>query len=77
MIQAQGMLNSQRLADLANAAGTVQGSTEWRGELAYLPGGESQPSKWRMQADSNLLGVLSSLPDPFAKRPTAAKRNNS
>lgn len=72
VIQAQGMLNSQRLADLANAAGTVQGSTEWRGELAYVPGGESQPSKWRMQADSNLLGVLSSLPDPFAKRPTAA-----
>ncbi len=70
-VQAQGVLSAQRLANLANATATVQGSTEWTGELAYLPAQPAQPAHWRMHADSNLLGVMSSLPEPFAKRPAA------
>jgi uncharacterized protein YhdP len=67
-IQAQGALNAQQLANLANASGTVQGSTEWTGELVYVPANISQPAHWRMRADSSLVGLVSSLPEPLAKR---------
>lgn len=70
-IQAQGTLTAQRLATLANATGTVEGSTDWTGELAYLQADNAQAPRWRMRADSNLLGVVSSLPEPFAKRSAA------
>jgi uncharacterized protein YhdP len=71
-VQAQGTLNAHQLATLANATGTVDGSTDWNGELAYLQTEGSQSPRWRMRADSNLLGVVSSLPEPFAKRSTMA-----
>jgi uncharacterized protein YhdP len=67
-VQAQGTLNAHQLATLANATGTVDGSTDWNGELAYLQTEGSQSPRWRMRVDSNLLGVVSSLPEPFAKR---------
>ena len=67
-IQAQGTLNAQQLASLANASGTVEGNTEWAGELAYLQADGSPVPGWRLRADSNLLGVVSSLPEPLAKR---------
>jgi uncharacterized protein YhdP len=70
-IQAQGTLTAQRLATLANATGTVEGNTDWTGELAYVQADSSHAPRWRMRADSNLLGVVSSLPDPFAKRSAA------
>jgi len=70
-VQVQGTLKAQQLASLANAVGTVEGNTDWNGELAYLPTDGSQPSRWHMRADSNLLGVVSSLPEPFAKRSVA------
>jgi len=70
-IQAQGTLTAQRLATLANATGTVEGSTDWTGELAYVQADNVQAPRWRMRADSNLLGVVSSLPEPFAKRSAA------
>src|SRR3569833_1248764 len=71
-VQAQGKLNAQHLAILANATGTVEGSTDWSGELAYLQSEGSPSPRWRMRADSNLLGVTSSLPEPFAKQSAAA-----
>ena len=67
-VEARGSLNAQQLASLANATGTVDGSTDWSGELAYLQSDGSQSPRWRMRADSNLLGLTSSLPEPFAKR---------
>jgi uncharacterized protein YhdP len=70
-IQAQGTLPAERLANLANATGTVEGNTDWTGELAYVQGDGSQAPRWRMRADSNLLGVVSSLPEPFTKRAAA------
>jgi uncharacterized protein YhdP len=70
-IQAQGTLTAQRLATLANATGTVEGSTDWTGELAYLQADNTQAPRWRMRADSNLLGVVSLLPEPFTKRSAA------
>ena len=71
-VQVQGSLNAGQLANLANAAGTVDGTTDWSGELAYLQSDASQSARWRMRADSNLLGVVSSLPEPFTKRAAAA-----
>ena len=71
-VQAQGTLNAQQLAHLANATGNVDGSTDWNGELAYVQSDGVQPPRWRMRADSNLLGVASSLPEPFAKRSAVA-----
>lgn len=74
-VQAQGTLKSERLAALANATGAVDGPTDWSGELTYqLPldnTGSLPVPRWSMRADSNLLGVSSSLPQPFAKRPMA------
>jgi uncharacterized protein YhdP len=70
-VQAQGTLNAAQLAGLANAAGTVDGSTDWSGELAYVQSDSSQSPLWRMRADSSLFGVVSSLPEPFAKRASA------
>jgi uncharacterized protein YhdP len=70
-VQAQGTLTAQRLATLANAPGTVEGNTDWIGELAYVQAANAQAPRWRMRADSNLLGVVSSLPEPFAKRSAA------
>jgi uncharacterized protein YhdP len=71
-IRAQGTLNAQQLAVLANAPGAADGTTDWSGELAYLQSEGSRPPRWRMRADSNLLGVASSLPEPLAKRSVAA-----
>jgi uncharacterized protein YhdP len=71
-VQAQGTLDTQQLANLANATGTVDGITDWTGELAYLQTDEAQAPRWRMRVDSNLLGVVSSLPEPFTKRSNAA-----
>jgi uncharacterized protein YhdP len=70
-VQAQGVLSARQLASAANAPATAQGSTDWTGELQYLPATGSQLPRWRMRADSSLVGVLSSLPEPFAKRPGA------
>jgi uncharacterized protein YhdP len=67
-VQAQGTLSARQLATVANAVGTVEGSTDWAGELAYVPG---ESSHWRMRVDSNLAGLVSLLPAPFAKRPAA------
>jgi uncharacterized protein YhdP len=71
-VQGQGSLNAQRLAALANATGTVQGNTDWNGELVYIPTTDQQPAHWRMRADSNLVGLVSSLPEPLAKRAAMA-----
>ncbi|MBS0417565.1 MAG: hypothetical protein JSR66_07610 [Proteobacteria bacterium] len=71
-VQAQGTLNAQQVATLANAPDAADGSTDWSGELAYLQSEGSRSPRWRMRADSNLLGVVSSLPEPFAKRSVAA-----
>jgi uncharacterized protein YhdP len=70
-VQAQGTLNASQLASLANATGTVEGTTDWSGEFAYLSSDGSTSPRWRMRADSNVLGVMSSLPEPFAKRSAA------
>jgi uncharacterized protein YhdP len=70
-IQAQGTLRAERLATLANATGTVEGNTDWTGELAYVQANNTQAPRWRMRADSNLLGVVSLLPEPFTKRSAA------
>jgi uncharacterized protein YhdP len=70
-VQAQGSVNAQQLANLANAPGTIQGTTDWTGELVYVPAGNSQLAHWRMRADSTLEGLVSALPEPLEKRSAA------
>jgi uncharacterized protein YhdP len=71
-VQAQGTLNAAQLASLSNATGIVEGRADWSGEFAYLQSDGPPAPRWRMRADSNLLGVMSSLPEPFTKRSVAA-----
>ncbi len=62
-----------RAAGAANAAGgLLEGRTEWSAELRILPGAMGAPTGWRAHADSSLIGVLSRLPEPFAKTAAAA-----
>ncbi len=77
-IQGHGVLDARHLA-LAATAGTVidqamapAGSAEWSGELAYFAGNDSRPARWRVRADSSLVGVVSHLPDPLMKASGAA-----
>src|SRR5205823_10141183 len=35
--------------------------------FTLLPGSEGSGLRWRVRADSNLIGVASRLPEPFAK----------
>ncbi|MDB6089500.1 MAG: hypothetical protein JWN85_2284 [Gammaproteobacteria bacterium] len=72
-IQGRGRLDARQLV-LAAAGGAAidgniapAGSTEWTGELAYLTGSASKSARWRVRADSSLVGIASRLPEPLAK----------
>ena len=77
-IQGRGVLDARQLS-LAATAGTVidetrapAGRSVWNGELAYVAGDDSKPPQWRVRADSNLIGVVSHLPQPLGKGSAAA-----
>ena len=77
-IQGHGVLDARQLA-LAATAGTVidesrapTGHSEWNGELAYLAGTDSKAAQWQVRADSNLVGIVSRLPEPLPKASGAA-----
>ena len=46
--------------------GHVEGTTSWRGEIEIADGG------WRLDVESELVGVSSALPEPLAKPAAAA-----
>jgi uncharacterized protein YhdP len=47
--------------------GALEGNAEWSADLRFSPVGNGAHSSWRLRADSNLIGVASQLPAPFAK----------
>jgi uncharacterized protein YhdP len=68
-MQARGVLDAAQLARLTglDVDAHLSGTADWTGELTYMPQTDSQPTQWRVRADSNLLSVGSDLPDPLAK----------
>ena len=73
-MQARGSMDAQRLAALAaiDARGRLAGAAEWTGDLVYSPASGSQPARWRVRADSTLVGVGSQLPEPLDKASEAS-----
>src|SRR5207302_917197 len=55
------------LAAGASDDAMLEGHAEWTALLTLLPGSEGSGLRWRVRADSNLIGVASRSPDPFAK----------
>ena len=73
-ISARGFLGVRQA--LLAAGGSVDdaplsGSAEWSALVTLLPAAGGGP-RWRVRADSNLVGVASRLPEPFAKLAGAA-----
>jgi uncharacterized protein YhdP len=68
-MQAHGSMAAQELAALAaiDPRGRLAGSADWAGDLTFFPAAGSQPARWRVRADSTLVGVGSELPEPLEK----------
>jgi uncharacterized protein YhdP len=68
-MQARGSMAAQQLAALAaiDAKGRLAGNAEWSGDLTFLAARGSEPARWRVRADSTLVGVASELPEPLEK----------
>jgi uncharacterized protein YhdP len=45
----------------------LAGSAEWSALLAFFPDPREPLARWRLHADSGLIGVTSRLPEPFSK----------
>ena len=71
-MQARGTMAAQQLAALAaiDAKGRLAGNAEWSGDLTFLAARGSEPARWRVRADSTLVGVASELPEPLESPPT-------
>src|SRR6185437_10924088 len=69
VMQARGSMAAQQLAALAaiDPRGRLAGSAEWAGDLTFSPATAAQPARWRVRADSTLVGVGSELPEPLEK----------
>jgi uncharacterized protein YhdP len=50
----------------------LAGAAEWSALLDMPAAAEARPSRWRVRADSSLVGVASALPEPLAKTQGAA-----
>lgn len=68
-VQAQGFIDAGKLVALSQleALPDVSGETPWSGDFLYTPPGDDAPARWQGRADSNLIGIASALPAPFAK----------
>ncbi|GAC1694503.1 MAG: hypothetical protein PVS2B3_04640 [Steroidobacteraceae bacterium] len=74
-ISGRGLMNAREA--LLAAGGSVdavplQGNAEWTAALNIPAATGSRQPRWHIRADSNLVGVSSHLPEPFAKTPAAA-----
>ena len=72
-LSGRGTLSARQAlrAAAADARAALEGGTEWSAILSLSPAG-ADGAAWRLRADSNLVGVTSRLPDPFAKPADAA-----
>jgi uncharacterized protein YhdP len=68
-VQAQGFIDARKLVALSRIRNLpeVSGQTPWSGEFLYTSPNDTQPASWQGRADSNLVGIASELPAPFAK----------
>ncbi|HXO16025.1 MAG TPA: DUF3971 domain-containing protein, partial [Steroidobacteraceae bacterium] len=68
-ISGRGLVDVRQAVLAAGASddGQLAGNAEWSALLTFLPGAGAGSSRWRVRADSNLIGVSSRLPEPFAK----------
>jgi len=68
-ISGRGLVDVRQAVLAAGASddGQLAGNAEWSALLTFLPGADAAGSRWRVRADSNLIGVASGLPEPFAK----------
>lgn len=68
-IQAQGFLDARELVALTGFAPLpeVTGHTSWSGEFAYRTQMPEHAAGWQLQAEANLVGIGSRLPEPLAK----------
>lgn len=73
-MQAHGTMDARQLATLqaVDTQGRLGGSTDWSADFAFLPASLSQPPRWRVRADSALVGVTSELPEPLEKASDAS-----
>ena len=69
LVQTQGFADTRKLVALTDLheLPQVNGETQWGGEFLYTAGSDTQPARWQGHADSNLIGISSTLPVPFAK----------
>jgi uncharacterized protein YhdP len=68
-ISGRGLVDVRQalLAAGASDDAPLAGNAEWSALLTFLPAADAGGSRWRVRADSNLIGVASGLPEPFAK----------
>src|SRR5262249_31450740 len=59
----QALLAAGRNPDEAPLAG----SAEWTALVTLLPRAADAPLRWRVRADSSLVGITSRMPEPLAK----------
>src|SRR2546430_16180167 len=69
VISGRGLVDVRQAVLAAGASddAPLAGNAEWSALLTFLPGADAGSSRWRVRADSNLIGVASRLPEPFAK----------
>jgi uncharacterized protein YhdP len=74
-IVGRGLMNAREalLAAGGSAEGApLQGRAEWTASLEVPPAPDPRQARWRIRADSNLVGVSSTLPEPFSKTQSTA-----
>jgi uncharacterized protein YhdP len=75
LISSRGLMNAREALLAAGGsveAAPLQGNTEWTASLEIPAATDPRQARWRIRADSNLVGVSSHLPEPFAKTQAAA-----
>jgi uncharacterized protein YhdP len=69
-IGARGVVNAREallaVSGRADPA-PLSGAAEWSAALDMPPAADAQHARWRVRADSSLVGVASALPEPLAK----------
>jgi uncharacterized protein YhdP len=74
LILSRGLMNAREALLAAGGsveAAPLQGSAEWSASLDIPAATDPRQARWRIRADSNLVGVSSRLPEPFAKTQAA------
>jgi uncharacterized protein YhdP len=71
-ISGRGSIDAHEAVQAAGAdpeEARLAGGAEWSAQLAFFPDPQEPLTRWRLHADSGLIGVSSRLPEPFAKTP--------